>query len=385
MKVLLVSEADLSKPVGKTMKITALASELANNGIDVILMVPDFGSIEPGVATSPNLELHLVRSKGKMGTLTAMVSRCWGLIKETKNRLRKEHNTLLQIEGTVLGGYFALAGFSDYVLNADGLSFAEALYGGLPWFVPPKLYSRYLKWLERLSARRASKVIAISQTLKDYFTKNFGVPEAKIEVVRNGYFESKISRLEPVEEIEGMVSFIGLLARWAKVDKVIRAADALKNERATFYIVGDGPSRSELEKIAESHNLSNVVFTGYVPIDEAYKIIAQSEVVLSPMDDSLSKTISCPIKQIEYMALGKAMVIDGVGEISALLKNNNAALVCNPHDENEFVEGIRRLIHDKELRRNISSQASRLSQDFTWGKQGKKLVEILNKVSEIQK
>ena len=381
MKLLLVSEADLGQPAGNTIKVSALASELAHNGIDITLMVPSYSSVDPVVSLPPNLKLHLVHAKGSVGTLIGMLNRYRALIKGAKSTLRIEHNTILEIENMIIGGYFALAGFSGFVLNADGLSFAAALHSRLPWFVPLKLYSRYLKWLEGLAARRASKVIAISEPLKDYLITNFKIAETKIEVVHNGYFESKARSLEGLEETVGVVSFVGLLARWARVDKVIRAADALKDEAVTFYIVGDGLCRGELEDMTKRLGLSNVIFTGYVPVDEAYRLIAASEVMLSPMADSLSKAVSCPISQIECMALGKAMVIDGVGEIATLLKNNNAALVCNPGDENEFIESIHRLIHDKKLRENISSNAKRLSQDFGWEKQGRRLAQILRELA----
>jgi len=84
------------------------------------------------------------------------------------------------------------------------------------------------------------------------------------------------------KETKEIISFIGLLAKWANVDKVINAANALKKEDVSFlsfYIVGNGPDRGRLEQMVKEYDLNNITFTGFVPIDNAYEIMLNQKSV----------------------------------------------------------------------------------------------------------
>ena len=128
--------------------------------------------------------------------------------------------------------------------------------------------------------------------------------------------------------------------------------------------------------MVKEYDLNNVTFTGFVPIDKAYEIMAKSKILLAPFPKTLALEVACPIKLLEYMALAKPMVIDNVGEIPAMLKENDAAFVSDPLNQNEFIESIRILLDDDKLRKKIGSNAKELAKDFTWEKQGEKLAKM---------
>ena len=277
-------------------------------------------------------------------------------------------------------------GFSGYVLDVHGIVFDEIDYATLPWYIHKTLYQKYMYFLEKMAVKRAAKVITVSNAMAEFITTKWKI--SKDSIIPNGYFTSQVVNITErrVGERKGMVTFVGLLARWASVDKIIQVANRLKNERATFYIVGADPFnyRQELEELAYSYGLTNIVFTGSVPLERAYEIIATSEVVLSPLENTLSKTVCCPIKVLEYMAFGKAMVLDEVSDLSKFLKEKDAALVCDPDNEEEFAENIRLLLKNAKLRNRIGANAKRLAEDFSWEKQGQKLSKILEEVYEKQ-
>ncbi len=296
----------------------------------------------------------------------------------------KTKHTIFLIEKSPLGRYFTIAGFSGYVLDIHGICFNEVKYETLPWYISKKLYLRYIAFLEKVAIKRAAKAITVSEAMAEFIANEWKVQKDKIEIIPNGYFTSQVANIveKGVKECKGMVTFVGILVKWANVDKIIRVANILKSEGATFYIVGEGiyNYRQELEDIARGYGLTNVVFTGSVPLNEAYEMIARSEVVLSPLDNSLSKVVCCPIKVLEYMALGKAMVLDEVSDLSKFLKEKEAAMVSDPNNEEEFAENIRLLLKYAELRKRIGGNAKRLSEDFSWEKQGQKLAKVLKEV-----
>jgi len=240
--------------------------------------------------------------------------------------------------------------------------------------------------LEKIAAKRARKVIAVSDSMANFIKLKWGIDETKIEVIPNGYFESQVSTIfdKHLMEEKGLITFVGALSRWANIEKIIYAANYLRNEMAYFLIIGGGPSdyMKELKEHANELKLNNIKFMGSVPLNEAYEMIAKSEILLLPFPKSLCTYVANPIKVLEYMAFGKAMVLDGVSDIANFLNENNAALVCDYKNEMEFAENIRRLLRNSELRKEIGSNANILSKDFSWAMQGRRLAKLLCDIYE---
>ena len=178
------------------------------------------------------------------------------------------------------------------------------------------------------------------------------------------------------KEVDNTVTFVGNLSRWASVEKIIKAAKILEKNDLIFYIVGTGSDEPRIRHIIKQYNLKNVILTGQVPITRAYKYISNSQILLSPFPKSIALAIACPIKLLEYMAFGKPIVTDGVGEIPLMLKKEKAASVSNPDDEQDFIRKIEILVNDKKLRTQISKNAKKLSQIFSWDRQSRNLAEI---------
>jgi glycosyltransferase involved in cell wall biosynthesis len=55
---------------------------------------------------------------------------------------------------------------------------------------------------------------------------------------------------------------------------------------------------------------------------------------------------------------------------------HDAALVSDPSKPEEFVENVRRLLNDEGLRKRLGMRARKLAENFTWEKQGEKLVRL---------
>jgi glycosyltransferase involved in cell wall biosynthesis len=381
LNIVIIADVDLSRLGGDTCRIMAFASELKNNGMEVTIVAPKPINNEIMVDTH-DINLAYIAVKQRGGSIINLFKRTRALIKKAKELQKK--NTIFLIEMSSVGGYFAIAGFSGYVLDVHGIVFDEISYATLPWYIPKNFYRRYIAFLEKVAVKRAAKVITVSEAMAEFIANEWKVQKDKISIIPNGYFASQVANVteKRINDSKGMVTFVGLLAKWASVDKIIRVASLLKNEKATFYIVGDGPHiyRQELEELVHSYGLTNVVFTGSVPLEKAYEMIARSEVVLSPLENSLSKIVCCPIKVLEYMAFGKAMVIDEVSDLSKYLKEKDAALVCDPENEEKFAENIQLLLKDTDLRKRIGANAKRLAEDYSWEKQGKKLGKVLEEV-----
>jgi len=183
---------------------------------------------------------------------------------------------------------------------------------------------------------------------------------------------------EDVKEDEGVISFIGTLLPYLDLDKIINLAKSLKN--STIYVIGDGPMRDELKRKIKKSKLSNIILTGRLPDEEAFRLVAKSQVTIYPQISSFHKEVSCPVKIFDYAALGKAIVANSGSEICRIFKEHDAALVSDPLDQEKFIENVRTLLDDENLRKKLSDNAKRLVKDFTWEKQGNKLVKMYSQL-----
>jgi glycosyltransferase involved in cell wall biosynthesis len=374
--VFMVADADLSRMGGDVVRIVALASELEKNGLHVTLITPRPGEGKPWIESS-GINLVHIPAKQKRGSITNILFRTYLLIKKIKEL--RNNNSIFIIETSMLGGYFAIAGFHSYILDVHGICFDEIDYSRMPSYFPKLVSQNCIKFIEKISMKRASSVIAVSDSMARFIADEFGISRNKIVVIPNGFFESKVNAVNKreIKEDGGLVTFLGILSKWANVDKIIKIASILKSENAKFCIIGGGQCLPELKNQAHELGLSNVVFTGFQPIEVAYETIARSQVMLLPFPEEICTKIACPIKVLEYMAFGKAMVIDDVSDICRYLKEKNAAIVCDPKENAQFSNAICQLLNDNVLRRQLGANAKDLSTNFSWACQGKKLADLI--------
>ncbi|HUX30267.1 MAG TPA: glycosyltransferase [Thiobacillus sp.] len=109
----------------------------------------------------------------------------------------------------------------------------------------------------------------------------------------------------------GKVVYVGTFARVRRMDQIIEAFRLVRqrNAHAHLFMVGAGDSpaeRAELEAQTQRLGLAEAVtFTGFVPMEEAWRHAASAEVCLSPFYPTFVLRSTSPTKLVEYMALGR--------------------------------------------------------------------------------
>ena len=365
MKVVIAHGGNIGFPGGGTNRVLTFAKALAENGYNVSLVVPKPTGKIPHIS---NVEIHTIPIKAR--SLKDQILRAL-LVSWKAKKLAEKKNAILQIEHSTLGGIAASLGCSNYVLDIHDLEFDGSLYKSIP-LAPNLIY-----YLEKKAVSKASKIIVVSEPMKDFIVNEWKIAEDKIEVISNGYFEEKLKRFDGSEEEEGLISFIGVFTHNVDYDKVIKLAKLIKN--AKIYMIGDGPKRAEFIKKIKREGLKNVFVPGFLPDDRAYSILARSQVCINPRRDELHTKVSAGIKIFDYAALGKAIATDRDG-IAIVFEKHNAALVSDPANPEEFIENVYKLLNNENLRKKVGRNARKVVKDFTWEKQGKKLIKMYERI-----
>ena len=164
-----------------------------------------------------------------------------------------------------------------------------------------------------------------------------------------------------------VVGFVGSLKEWHGTDVLIRAAAALacSRPRLRVLVVGDGPERSNLERLTKDGGLSElVVFTGAVPAAAVPEHLAALDVACAPYLPAKGFYFS-PLKVVEAMAAALPVVASRFAPIEAML--GGTGLLVSPGDPGALATGIASLLDDRGLAARLGGAARlRAATSHSW-------------------
>lgn len=184
-----------------------------------------------------------------------------------------------------------------------------------------------------------------------------GLPEKKVEVIPNGLPEEAFRQAEPAfPRLPGTLR-IGMVARMNNPVKnypgLLRAAARLapRFPGLEFFLVGDGPLRPELERLAQSLGLERQVrFVG--ERRDIPEVLASFDIsVLPSFSESLSNAI------LESMAAGLPVVATSVGGNCDLVREGETGFLVPPNDEAGLAGALERLLLRPDLRAEFGRRA----------------------------
>jgi len=209
------------------------------------------------------------------------------------------------------------------------------------------------------TARFADKLIAVSDEVRAYHLAKTGIPADKVVVIENGVDVRKFKELSSAGEqiraefgISTEAILFGVIGRLKpQKDHVtfLKAAVEVLHQvpGARFLVVGDGPLRAELEKLAgELGLLPALIFCG---------LRGDIPAVLAALDVLVfsSRWEGLPVTLLEGMAAGKAIAATAVDGIRGVAQPDTTALLVSPADPAALAAVCIRLAGDATLRARL--------------------------------
>lgn len=91
--------------------------------------------------------------------------------------------------------------------------------------------------------------------------------------------------------------------------------------------------------------------------------------------DNISEFMS-PLKMFEYMASGKPIISSDLAALREVLRHKESAILCDPDNLDEWIEAIKLLMEDENLRKKLGENARKESVDkYTWLIRAKKVLK----------
>jgi glycosyltransferase involved in cell wall biosynthesis len=168
---------------------------------------------------------------------------------------------------------------------------------------------------------------------------------------------------------------------WKGVDVLLEALTWLPDTIGLDIVgelAGNLMAKKKVPELIESGKLS---VTGPLPPPEAALRLKDAVVAVIPNtgEDSVSRYYTSPLKLLEAMAAGVAVVASDLPSIREIVSENEAVLV-KPGDPQSLVEGIMRVIKDRKLRAKLVHGAWKRVQEFSWETRAKKIMTLIQEV-----
>jgi colanic acid/amylovoran biosynthesis glycosyltransferase len=206
---------------------------------------------------------------------------------------------------------------------------------------------------------RAAVVTALSGIMADRL-RALGCPADKIRLHRIGVDTSAFSRSGLARTGTPRVLTVARLVEKKGVDTVIRALALLRPEFPALRldVVGDGPLRSELERLAGAAGVAEAVrFHGAQTGIRVAEFMRDADCfVLSSVTGADGDEEGTPTVLMEASSMTLPVVSTWHSGIPEVVLDGETGLLAPPGDVEALADRIRRLLRDPELRRRLGDR-----------------------------
>jgi len=217
------------------------------------------------------------------------------------------------------------------------------------------------RFVERALARRAAKVIAITEALARFQVERVGLPASKVEVIHYGLDDVPAAwGTNPADHVRPNARVLLGVCRLEPqkgLDIAVRALPDIRTRHPTaeLVVLGEGPQRSDLERLATDLQVP-VHLLGRVPDVAAW--LRRADVVVHP-----ARWEGFGLALLEAMLASKPIVATNISSIPEIVADGETGLLVPPDDAPALAAAVTRLLDDpgtfgEEGRRRAQSQFS---------------------------
>jgi len=259
----------------------------------------------------------------------------------------------------------------------------------IPLFFPEehRLFKRiYFRFMCGRSARRAKRIITISENSRDDIVKFLRLPADKIRIVHLGVeerFRSPDIRIEETRRKYALpqkfILYVGNLSPHKNVQGLIKSYAVLPvNLRKQYKLVLVAPKSgkyfSYIEKVIREMELAqDVLFTGYIEDKDLPAVYHMSSLFAFP---PLYEGFGLP--PLEAMACGCPVVSSNTSSMPEVL--GDAALFFNPYNVEEMSLAIKKMLKDENLRDKFRQKGLQRAKRFTFEKMTNRILNVFESV-----
>ncbi|MBI5180237.1 MAG: glycosyltransferase [Nitrospirae bacterium] len=213
-----------------------------------------------------------------------------------------------------------------------------------------------------------TRVVAVSQEMKNTLIQKYGFKEEKVEVIYNGiplnlnldlslnlksngaFHIGTVGRMVPVKDFNLFLEIA------AELKKQVNSQSAIRNpkfDNVRFSILGDGPLKEQLTQKAKDLKIQNCV-EFMPPRPDPFPYYQSLDLYLNT---SLHEGI--PLSILEAMACKKPVVAPKVGGMPEIISDGENGVLVEVREPKKFADSCLKLIQYKDMRFAMGDKASK--------------------------
>jgi glycosyltransferase involved in cell wall biosynthesis len=249
-------------------------------------------------------------------------------------------------------------------------------------------FRRYLRWAVPRSIRRASQVIAISESTKRSLMRHYGTSADKISVVTPAldhtmFAPSTSDQIDAVRAKHGIdkpyILSVGTIEPRKNLVGLLRAfaltSEEFNQKYALVLVGGKGWLDEQINELYEQlSKRMTIIRTGYVPSDELPALYSGASVFVYP---SLFEGFGMP--PLEAMACGTPVITADNSSLPEVV--GDAGILVEATDAAQLAREMQELLADPERAAELRAKGLARAQSFTWEASAKELLGVMNDVA----
>ena len=223
---------------------------------------------------------------------------------------------------------------------------------------------------------RKSEFITISETSKNDLL-SLGIKEKKITIINPGVNRDIFKPSN--KSINPSLIYFGGLRPYKRPEEALYLLNEVKKhfENITLYIVGEGPSKPALQKLASDLDLKgNVIFTGRLEKEKLARILSEAWLNIHS-----SITEGWGISIIEASSAGTPTVAYDVPGVSNSVENGRNGLKVKDGNREALINAALSILYNHE---KWSSSALKVSEKYSWDKAAEMWEDEILKVTGVK-
>jgi glycosyltransferase involved in cell wall biosynthesis len=266
----------------------------------------------------------------------------------------------------------------------------DCIHLRFPEYLPNRLAYAYARGVMRVSARRARRILTVSQASRQDILHYLKASPDKVEVVYNALDERLATpptaeQLQMVRErflLDGrFILYAGNIKPHKNLERLIEAYSILRRrgvDDVKLLIIGDEVSKYQgLRRLVHRFQLDRQVrFLGFVPDATLAALYRLASVFVFP---SLYEGFGLPT--LEAMSAGTPVVTSNVSSLPEVV--GDAAILIDPMDAGAIADAMARVLGDDGLRAQLIARGHERVKVFSWQRSVSRIQAIYEEVGGV--
>ncbi len=231
--------------------------------------------------------------------------------------------------------------------------------GNMPNYHP---FIMLLQYAENYCYKYCDAVVSMLPKVEKH-VKEHGLDLRKLHIVENGICiddwsncgetPDKISKeiIKQKQNSNFTIAYVGQHGIANALTNFIKATDILKNEKVSFFLVGKGPEKENLVKLAKDLQLKNIFFFDNVPKTSIPSLLPKFDsLYIGLQKQPLFLYGISPNKLMDYMMSGKP-IIQAIEAGNDMVRDSSCGISVSAEDSKALAEAIRQMTEIPESKR----------------------------------